>query len=333
MIELPRLGIGTAPLGGLFTEVGEQDAAATVQAAARAGITFFDTAPRYGHGLAERRLGRFLPEAGITEPVISTKTGWLLKPAAGAGGPGTGGPGTGGTEVVPDWSERGIRESLESSLERLGRSRVDVLYLHDPDDFPDEVRRTAYPAVRRLRDEGLVGAIGFGMNHSGPLAAYVAEFEVDVVLIAGRLSLLDHDALDELLPLCSRTGTAVVVGGVFNTGLLADPRPDAMFHYKPVPPQVLARARRCAAICAEFGVPPAAAAIRFPLLHPAVASVVVGCRSADEVARNVEAYNWEIPDQLWERLAGEGFVPRDMADSQSGSTETGSAQRAVPRAE
>lgn len=306
MITLPRLGIGTAPLGGLFTEVGDQDAAATVQAAAHAGLTFFDTAPRYGHGLAETRLGRYLPAAGITEPVISTKTGWLLRPTGEPGGP---------TQVVPDWSERGIRESLESSLERLGRSRVDVLYLHDPDDFPDEVRRTAYPAVRRLRDEGLVGAIGFGMNHSGPLAAYVAEFEVDVVLIAGRLSLLDHDALHTLLPVCHQTGTAVVVGGVFNTGLLADPNPDAMFHYRPVPPDVLARAQRCAAICAEFGVPLAAAAIQFPLRHPAVSSVIVGCRSADEVVRNVDAYHWDIPDQLWQRLADEDFVPRDLVDS------------------
>ncbi|MEV6964261.1 aldo/keto reductase [Hamadaea sp. NPDC051192] len=304
MITLPRLGLGTAPLGGLFTAVGEQSAAETIAAAAAARITYFDTAPRYGHGLAEERLGRLLPAAGITEPVISTKTGWLLEP--------TDEPGEHSTKVVPDWTERGIRRSLESSLDRLGRSSVDVLYLHDPDDFPDEVRRTAYPAVRRLRDEGLVKAIGFGMNHCAPLAAYVAEFEVDVVLIAGRFSLLDHDALGELLPLCRRTGTAVVVGGVFNTGLLADPTPDAMFHYRPVPPEILARAQQCAAICAEFEVPLAAPAIQLPLLHPAVQSVVVGCRSAAEVVRNDEAYRWPIPERLWWRLADAGFVPPQL---------------------
>ncbi|MFF9349026.1 aldo/keto reductase [Streptomyces sp. NPDC014734] len=296
---LPRLGIGTAPLGGLFQEVPEQEAVATLEAAARAGITYFDTAPRYGHGQAEERLGRLLGPAGITEPVISTKTGWLLRPEP------DGSPGT----VVTDWTERGIRASLESSLTRLGRSSVDILYLHDADEYPEEVRRTAYPAVRRLRDEGLVRAIGFGMNHSGPLAAYVAEFEVDVVLIAGRFSLLDHDALETLLPLCARTGTAVVVGGVFNTGLLADPSPGAMFNYRPAPPEMVARARRCGEICAGFGVPVAAAAVQFPFLHPAVASVVVGCRSAAEVTANAAASGFPVPDLLWQRLAEAGFVP------------------------
>ncbi|MFD7623390.1 aldo/keto reductase, partial [Streptomyces sp. NPDC059802] len=261
---LPRLGIGTAPLGGLFEEVTEQDAAATVEAAAEAGITYFDTAPRYGHGLAEQRLGRLLAPSGVTDPVISTKTGWLLRPRP------DGSPG----EVITDWTERGIRESLEASLTRLGRSSVDILYLHDPDDYPDEIRRTAYPAVRKLRDEGLVRAIGFGMNHSGPLASYVAEFEVDVVLVAGRFSLLDHEALTTLLPLCARTGTAVVVGGVFNTGLLADPSPGAMFNYRPVPTEALERARQCRALCDAYAVPLPAAAIQFPLLHAAVTSVV-----------------------------------------------------------
>lgn len=300
--DLPRLGIGTAPLGGLFQEVSEQDAAATLEAAAAAGITYFDTAPRYGHGQAEDRLGRLLAPAGIAEPVISTKTGWLLRPEA------DGSPGT----VVTDWTERGIRASLESSLTRLRRPSVDILYLHDPDDYPDEIRRTAYPAVRRLRDEGLVRAIGFGMNHGDRLAAYVAEFEVDVVLIAGRFSLLDHEALTTLLPLCAKTGTAVVVGGVFNTGLLADPSDDAMFNYRPVRAEALTRAQRCREICAEFGVPLAAAAIQFPYLHPAVTSVVVGCRSASEVTANAAASRFPIPDRLWQRLAEEGFVPSQL---------------------
>ncbi|MGW1106309.1 aldo/keto reductase [Streptomyces sp. NPDC002540] len=300
--DLPRLGIGTAPLGGLFQEVSEQDAAATLEAAAAAGITYFDTAPRYGHGQAENRLGRLLAPAGIAEPVISTKTGWLLRPEP------DGSPGT----VVTDWTEHGIRASLESSLTRLRRPSVDVLYLHDPDDYPEEIRRTAYPAVRRLRDEGLVRAIGFGMNHGDRLAAYVAEFEVDVVLVAGRFSLLDHEALTTLLPLCARTGTAVVVGGVFNTGLLADPSDDAMFNYRPVPAEALARAQRCREICAEFGVPLAAAAIQFPYLHPAVTSVVVGCRSAAEVTANAAASRFPIPDGLWLRLAEEGFVPSQL---------------------
>lgn len=166
--------------------------------------------------------------------------------------------------------------------------------------------------MRRLRDEGLVKAIGFGMNHSAALAAYVAGYEVDVVLIAGRFSLLDHDAMDTLLPLCAKTGTAVVVGGVFNTGLLADPSDDAMFNYRPVPAEALARARRCQALCDEFGVALPAAAVQFPYLHPAVTSVVVGCRSAAEVTANAEAARTPVPDELWRRLADEGFVPREL---------------------
>ncbi|GGV85328.1 oxidoreductase [Streptomyces gelaticus] len=305
---LPRLGIGTAPLGGLFEEVTEQDAAETLKAAAEAGITYFDTAPRYGHGLAEQRLGRLLPPTGDSGPVISTKTGWLLRPRP------DGSPG----EVIADWTERGIRESLESSLTRLGRSSVDILYLHDPDDYPDEIRRTAYPAVRRLRDEGLVRAIGFGMNHSGPLASYVAEFDVDVVLIAGRFSLLDHEALTTLLPLCARTGTAVVVGGVFNTGLLADPSPGAMFNYRPVPAESLERARQCRALCEAYDVPLSAAAIQFPLLHTAVGSVVLGCRSAAEVTANAAAARHPVPDGLWQELAAAGFVPEQLLGGRAG---------------
>ncbi|MFF0344510.1 aldo/keto reductase [Kribbella sp. NPDC004875] len=292
---LPRLGIGTAPLGGLFREVSEEDAAATVKAAAEAGIRYFDTAPRYGHGLAEERLGRTL--GAVEEPVISTKTGWRLEPDGGA---------------RADFSERGIRESFESSLERLNRSSVDILYLHDPDEYADDIRRTGYQAVRKLRDEGLVRAIGFGMNHSAPLAAFVDEYDVDVVLIAGRFSLLDHDAMGTLLPLCRRRGTSVVVGGVFNTGLLADPNPAAMFNYRPVDPGALARAQRCGQLCARYGVPLPAAAIQFPYLHPAVTSVVVGCRSAAEVTANVAALEQPVPAELWQRLALEGFVPQSL---------------------
>ncbi|MEV0307795.1 aldo/keto reductase [Nonomuraea fuscirosea] len=311
-VALPRLGLGTAPIGNLFAEVSERDAAATVAAAAAVGMTYFDTAPRYGHGVAEDRLGRALADSSADGTahgaagraadgaVISTKAGWLLRP---------------GERVVTDWTERGLRESLESSLGRLRRPAVDVLFLHDPDDFGEEIRRTGYPAARRIRGEGLAGAIGFGMNHCEPLAAYVAEFEPDVVLIAGRFSLLDHDALTTLLPLCAKTGTTVVVGGVFNTGLLADPRPGAMFHYRETPPDVLARARRCGEICAEFGVPLAAAAVRFPYLHPAVGSVVVGCRSAEEVRANAAAARTEIPPELWHRLAAEGFVPPELLEA------------------
>lgn len=296
-VALPRLGIGTAAFGGLFTPVAEADALDAVRVAAELGVGYFDTAPRYGHGLAETRLARGLRESGPAGAIVSTKVGWLLGD---------------GDAVVPDWTERGIRASLESSLDRLGRDHVDIAFLHDPDDAADAVRRTAYPALRRLRDEGLVRAIGFGMNHAGPLAALAGEFDVDVVLIAGRFTLLDHRALTTLLPVCAATATRVVVGGVFNTGLLAEPSASTMYDYRPVDPAVLERALRCQEICAGHGVPLAAAAVQFPLLHPAVGTVLVGCRSGAEVAANVTAASREIPAALWAELAAAGYVPAEL---------------------
>ncbi|SDT72814.1 aldo/keto reductase [Jiangella sp. DSM 45060] len=295
-VALPRLGIGTAAFGGLFTPVAEADALDAVRVAAELGVGYFDTAPRYGHGLAETRLARGLRETGA-DAVVSTKVGWLLRD---------------GDAVEPDWTERGIRASLESSLERLGRDHVDIAFIHDPDDAADEVRRTAFPALRRLRDEGLVRAIGFGMNHADPLAALVREHDVDVVLIAGRFTLLDHRALTTLLPACADTATQVVVGGVFNTGLLAAPSASTMYDYRPVGDDVLARALRCEEICARYGVPLAAAAAQFPLLHPAVGTVLVGCRSGAEVAANVAAAGHEIPAALWTELAAAGYVPAEL---------------------
>ncbi|WP_116946819.1 aldo/keto reductase [Jiangella endophytica] len=295
-VVLPRLGIGTAAFGGLFTPVADSDALDAVRVAAELGVGYFDTAPRYGHGLAEERLARGLRETGA-DAVVSTKVGWLL----GAG-----------DAVAPDWTERGIRASLESSLDRLGRDHVDIAFLHDPDDAADAVRRSAYPALRRLRDEGVVRAIGFGMNHADPLAALVREFDVDVVLIAGRFTLLDHRALTTLLPTCAATATRVVVGGVFNTGLLAEPSAAARYDYRPVDAAVLDRALRCQEICAAYDVPLAAAAVQFPLLHPAVGTVLVGCRSGAEVAANVEAAGREIPAPLWAELAAAGYVPAGL---------------------
>ncbi|RIQ30164.1 aldo/keto reductase [Jiangella rhizosphaerae] len=296
-VTLPRLGIGTAAFGGLFTPVAEADALDAVRVAAELGVRYFDTAPRYGHGLAERRLARGLRESGPSDAVVSTKVGWLLRD---------------GQTVVPDWTERGIRASLESSLERLGRDHVDIAFIHDPDDAADEVRRTAYPALRRLRDEGVVRAIGFGMNHADPLAAFVGEFDVDVVLVAGRFTLLDHRALTTLLPACAATATQVVVGGVFNTGLLAEPSAAAKYDYRPVGPDMLERALRCQEICAGYDVALAAAAVQFPLLHPAVTTVLVGCRSGAEVAANAAAAGREIPADLWAELAAAGYVPAEL---------------------
>jgi D-threo-aldose 1-dehydrogenase len=197
---------------------------------------------------------------------------------------------------VWDWSADGIRRSLTGSLERLGADRVDVVYLHDPDDHEEEVYATAYPALAELREQGLVGAIGAGMNQSAMLTRFVERLDLDVVLCAGRYTLLDRSAQEDLLPACERRGTSVVVGGVYNTGLLAG---GTTYDYRPAPPEVLARVARLEEICAGHGVPLRAAALRFPLRHPAVASVIAGCRSAAEVDDNADLFELDIPDALW----------------------------------
>jgi D-threo-aldose 1-dehydrogenase len=196
-----------------------------------------------------------------------------------------------------------VLRSLESSLERLGLDRVDVLHVHDPDDHLDVAIGEAFPALRRLRDEGVVGAIGAGMNASAPLARIVREAGVDCVLVAGRYTLLDRSAADELLPLCEREGVSVIAAGVFNSGLLADPwREDATFDYAAAPADLVSRARALATTCADHGVDVRAAALQFPLRHPAVATVLMGARSSAEVRANVDAFGAPVPDALWDAL-------------------------------
>ncbi|MGH3417384.1 MAG: aldo/keto reductase, partial [Actinocrinis sp.] len=207
-----------------------------------------------------------------------------------------------------DFSASGIRASVEASLERLGLDRVDVALLHDPDDHERDVYEGGYAALRRLRDEGLVGAIGAGMNQSAMLTRLVRDFDLDVVLCAGRYTLLDQSALDDLFPECEKRGTSVVIGGVYNSGLLADPRPGARFDYAPAAAETMRRARALGEVCARHDVPLKAAAVQFPLRQPSVASVLVGCRTEAEVRDNARSFEHPIPDQLWEDLTAGGLV-------------------------
>jgi D-threo-aldose 1-dehydrogenase len=309
-LTVSALSLGTAPLGNLFVPVAEEDADVTVTAALEAGLTYVDTAPHYGLGLAERRLGRALAGRPRDGFVLSTKVGRLLRPP-------TPGQATDAKEFVGgppgrrvwDFSGDGVRRSLEESLERLGLDRVDVVFLHDPDDHEREVYEQAFPALAELRAQGVVGAIGAGMNQAEMLTRFVRDLDLDVVLVAGRWSLLDQRALAELLPACAARGVAVVVGGVFNSGLLADPRPGATFDYTPAPPELVARAEALAAVCARHGVPLRAAALAFPFGHPAVTSVLVGARSAAEVRDDVAMYGLPVPDDLWAELTAGGLLP------------------------
>jgi D-threo-aldose 1-dehydrogenase len=310
-VSVTPLSLGTAPLGNLFRAVTDQEAAAVVAAALDAGIGYIDTAPHYGLGLAEERIGRALAESAVkrADLTLSTKVGRLLRPL----GPGEridpqGFVDTPARARVWDFSRDGVRASIEASLARLGVDRVDIALLHDPDDHEREVYESGYAALDELRAEGVVGAIGAGMNQSAMPARFVRDFDLDVVLCAGRYSLLDQSALADLLPECERRGTSVVVGGVYNSGLLADPKPGAPFDYAPAGDDLLGRALAIKEICDGFQVPLRAAAVQFPLRHPAVASVLVGCRSVAEVRDNAAMFAWQIPDTLWSALADAGFL-------------------------
>jgi D-threo-aldose 1-dehydrogenase len=210
---------------------------------------------------------------------------------------------------VFDFSEAGVLRSLEASLERLGLDRVDIVHVHDPDDHAEEAVAGAFPALRRWREQGIVGAIGAGMNQPTMLARFVREAGVDCVLLAGRYTLLDQSGLDELLPLCEREGVSVIAAGVFNSGLLANPEPGGHFDYVPASSDLVERARHLAAVCARHDVPLTAAALQFPAAHPAVTCVLSGVRSVDELRANVADFERPIPQDLWEELRAERLLP------------------------
>lgn len=310
-LSLPRLGLGTAPLGGMYRPVADEDATATVDAAFRLGLTYLDTAPQYGWGLAETRLGRALAHRSRESFVLSTKVGRLVEPVAERepgdiflGAP----PGRGRF----DFSATGLAASLEASLARLRLERVDIVYVHDPDDHMPAARDEAVPALLELREKGVVSAVGAGMNHAAPLAALVRAHDLDVVLCAGRYSLLDQSAARDLLPLCAARDVAVVVGGVFNSGLLAAPGPGATYDYAPAPEDLLARAQRMAELSAEAGTDLKAAALQFPFGHPAVRTVVVGARTPAELEENRRLLETPVPASLWEAFRREGLLGADV---------------------
>lgn len=308
-----RLGLGCAQLGNLGVAMPQERAHAVVGAALEVGATHFDTAPHYGVGLSEERLGRALAGVARDTYTLSTKVGRRLRPLR----PGERAQAEGFVDTPPRARERdltrdGIHRTLEASLERLGTDHVETVYLHDVEDHLPEVLDTGYAALAELRAQKMVGAIGFGMNLSDVLARLVTEVDVDEVLCAGRWTLLDRSAHDDLLPACVRRGTRVVAGGVYNSGLLADPRPGAHFDYAPASPERVERAQRIAAVCARHGVPVRAAALRFPFGHPAVASAVVGASTPDEVRENARLFTHEIPHALWRDLVAAGLLDTDL---------------------
>lgn len=312
-LRVSRLGLGTVPIGGLYEAVEETEAVALVRHAVRFGVRLLDTAPVYGLGLAEQRLGSILSHLPREAITLSTKVGRLLRADA-PPDPGLMRDGRlmfqGAPALNPVWdfSADGVRRSLEESLTRLQVDRLDIVHVHDPDEHFDEAVRGAFPALMELRAQGVIRAVGSGMNQAGMLSRFARELDVDCLLLAGRYTLLDQCALDELLPTCEERGVALIVGGVFNSGILARPRAGATYDYTRASPAVLERARRLAAVCAQYDVPLAAAAIQFPFGHPAVATVLAGMRSVNELEENIELLRCPIPSDLWAALRAEGLL-------------------------
>ncbi len=298
---MTRLGLGTAPLGGLFEAVTDEEAHRVIEAAWQAGIRFFDTAALYGFGLSEARLGAVLGTKPRGEFVLSTKVGRLLRAGAPAE-PGQAWKGTPPLNPAFDFSYDAVMRSVEESLSRLGMDHVDMLLIHDPDQHYDQALTGAYRALDRLRTEGTVKAVGAGMNQWEMLSRFAREADFDCFLLAGRYTLLDRSGARELLPLCLERGIAVVAGGVFNSGILADPGPNATYNYQPAPPELVDRAQRIRTMCERHAVDIKAAALQFPLRHPAIASVLTGPRSVGELEENVHLFQTSIPDDLWAEL-------------------------------
>ncbi len=336
-----RLGLGGAPLAGLYHGVSDEQAVRVVDTYLGHGLGFFDTAPLYGSGVSETRLGTVLSarvgdarfaqdggtdgaardddrEAFVKAPgrtdgrasfVLATKVGRLLVPNPSRD------QDVWSDDLPPvgpvfDYSYDGTLRSLEESLGRLGLDRVDILHIHDPDNHYDEAMKGSYRALVRLRDEGVIRAVGVGMNQAKMLARFAVEGDFDCFLCAGRYTLVDHTALKRLLPMCEERNISLIIGGPYNSGILAQGAVEgAKFDYRKAPPHIVEQVRRVEEVCARHGTPLKAAALQFPLSHPAVAAVIPGARSPEEVDENVRMFEFEIPDDFWAELRKEGLVP------------------------
>ncbi|MEM8905352.1 MAG: aldo/keto reductase [Actinomycetota bacterium] len=292
-LEVTTLTFGSAPLASVFWGNDERTAVATVQAARDEGIRLFDTAPFYGLGEAEERVGVGLSGAEVGDALVATKVG---RTVTGSGPE---------REVVFDYSPDGVRRQLDASRQRLGRDRLDIVHVHDPEEHLDEAIGSCLPTLSALRAAGEIGAVSVGTNHCSTVLRFLDDGDPDLVMLAGRLTLLDRSALVEVVPACARRGVPLFAAGVFNSGVLADPSPGRWFDYAPADEAVLARARTMQRICAEAGVPLRAVAMAFPLRFEPVATVVVGMSGPGEVTENLALMELEIPDDLWAELGVE----------------------------
>lgn len=315
-VEVTRLGIGGAPLGGLYRDLSEDAAAATVERALTLGLNFFDTAPLYGAGKSESRLGRSLAKRDRPSFVVASKVGFALVPID---------PGSNEEIFFPfenapplrpacDYSYDGAMRSFEGSLNRLHLEHIDVLHIHEPVGFYDETMQGAFRALRKLREQGLIKALGAAMNQVEMLIRFAHEGEFDCFLLALRHTLLEHGAFKELLPLCAKKKISLIIGAPYSTGILATGAiPGAKYCYLDPPEDVMEKVRQIEAVCQDYSVPLKAAALQFTLCHPAVASVIPGCGSVSEVEENFKMVSYSIPPAFWNELQRRKLVPEEFS--------------------
>jgi len=307
-LEVTQLGLGTAPLGGLFTSVDEQDSDDLIVAAFEHGINFFDTAPQYGHGVAELRLGRILQRIGKPY-VLETKVGRVLNPTNQAdkawfadANP--------HLEPVFDFSADGVKRSIEESLKRLGVDHIDIALLHDAEDHLPQAINEAYPVLDSFRSQGVIKAVGMGLNLCQPSVTIMKNTDLNVALIAGRYTLLDQEGQEELFPLALKKNVSILAAGVFNSGVLANPVAGAKYNYVDASNEVIQRAQAIGKFLRERDIPLTAAALQFPLRHPAVTAVLTGSRNRTELESNIEDFDSIIPDSIWAELESSGLVAK-----------------------
>lgn len=303
---ISRLSLGTAPIGGLYTSVSEAASDSVITTAFTAGINYIDTAPLYGYGVGEVRVGRGLRTVGKPY-VLSTKVGRVLNSGKNLewdkfpdSDP--------NTEIIFDFSADGIRRSLDDSLNRLGIDKIDIAYIHDADNHLSEAINTAYPVLDDLRTQGVISAIGIGMNYCATAMIIMKEVDLNIALIAGRFTLLDQQAQNELYPLALKRNVSIVAAGVYNSGVLANPNPGAYYDYLPATSEIIDRARKIGALLKEFNVSLTAAALQFPLRHPAVATVLSGSRTQEEIEANIADFDIELPAEIWDELEAAGLI-------------------------
>jgi D-threo-aldose 1-dehydrogenase len=323
-VRLPQFGFGAAPLGELFTKVSEQDGEATLAAAWDAGVRYFDTAPWYGRGQSEHRVGRFLYRQTRQDVILSTKIGRILRAPARPDRFDTG-FWAGGLhfEHYFDYSYDGVMRAYEDSLQRLGMNRIDLLLIHDLDVWHQgskamvhaklaQLGNGGWRALCELKAAGLIKAIGAGINEIGMIPRFLELFDLDFVLLALRYTLGEQDTLDDEMPLCVKRNVGVIIGGVFSSGLYATGAVDgAKYNYADASPEQLRKVRDIAAVCERYGVPLAAAALQFPLLHPQVTCVIPGAFAPRQVLHNLEHMRRVIPFDLWNELAERGLIRAD----------------------